>query len=170
MLLLLAAFCALAASPGPAFGASCKNADHAVKDLPKSQATRAIRCLVNKERGKSHVGKLAKNGDLNRVAQKHTGLMKRKGELSHQLKGEPSPEKRIAKSGYLDGYRSYGFAEDISLSTKRSASVKEIFDGLMASPPHRANILRTGLEHIGVGLAIKGDKVYFTLDFASRKH
>jgi uncharacterized protein YkwD len=42
----------------------------------------------------------------------------------------------------------------------------DVVTGLMNSPPHRENILNPDYTYIGVGVVVKGDKLYTTQNFA----
>ena len=42
---------------------------------------------------------------------------------------------------------------------------KNLVDGWMNSPGHRANILHSGFKYLGVGIARSGDSVYATQNF-----
>ena len=47
-------------------------------------------------------------------------------------------------------------------------SPKAVMQAWMASPGHRANILDCRLRHLGVGVVLQGDQVWWTQDFARR--
>ncbi|MEG0641670.1 MAG: CAP domain-containing protein, partial [Clostridium sp.] len=65
-----------------------------------------------------------------------------------------------------DGWKYSLIGENIYTSTGiTDVKAKAIVDGWMSSPGHRENILRAGYEEIGIGVAIKGNKVMATQIF-----
>ncbi len=55
-------------------------------------------------------------------------------------------------------------AENIALNE----DVPSAHEALMGSPPHRANILHSGYNVVGIAVLRSGDQVYVTEDFAHR--
>ncbi|HWR37664.1 MAG TPA: CAP domain-containing protein [Clostridia bacterium] len=116
--------------------------------------------LVNEERAKAGLGTLETDDRLTQVARQHSELMAEKNALSHQFGGEPNVLRRIASTTLRFNSSGENVAFD---ATARRAHV-----GLMNSPPHRANIMRSGFNVIGVGVVRKGDLIYVTQNFAHR--
>lgn len=157
---------AAAGSPERAF--ACEHVHASTKSLSKSDARSSMRCLINGTRLHNGLGKLRSNGDLAAVAQKHTRVMKRKGCFAHQCGGEDDPYGRIRGSGYLSGGNRYSFAENIAYSELRNSSPRSIFRAWMNSSGHRANILGSSSEHIGIGVSSTRHETLWTTDFGSR--
>jgi uncharacterized protein YkwD len=55
-------------------------------------------------------------------------------------------------------------AENVGMATPRS-NVLGVIKGLEASPGHRANMLNTTVDYVGVGVAYDGNAVYITQEF-----
>ena len=85
-----------------------------------------------------------------------------------------TPDQRINRE-LGDRYYLEGTAENIAYSEHSdgfsSLSQQEIarnfMRGWMNSPGHRANILRSGMTHIGIGLHRQGNRIYATQKFMS---
>src|SRR5271165_2897872 len=116
--------------------------------------------LINQERSREGLQPLAVDERLTQAARKHTELMVKNKELSHQFDGEPSPQMRSVD----ENLRSDRLAENVALEM----DVAGAHAILMNSPPHRANILSPNYNAVGVGVMRSGDRVYVTEDFAHR--
>jgi uncharacterized protein YkwD len=116
--------------------------------------------LINQERAHRGLPPLAVDERLNQAARRHTDLMVKHRDLSHQFGGEPSLQVRIAD----ENLRSDRQAENVALEM----DVAGINTILMHSPPHRANILSPDYNAVGVALVLSGGRLYATEDFAHR--
>src|ERR1022692_270632 len=101
--------------------------------------------LVNQERANRGLPPLAVDQRLTQAARKHTELMAEHKALSHRFDGEPTMDLRFAD-------------EDL-----RSAH-----EALMGSPAHRASILNSNYNVVGIAVLRSGNHVYVTEDFAHR--
>jgi uncharacterized protein YkwD len=134
------------------------------KKPPAFQMTdneKALLDLTNAERAKEKLPPLAANPVLFRIARQHSANMAKKGELNHVLDG-----KSMADRTRAGGYDYTQLAENISVSD--SVVPKEIVAKWMKSEVYRDNILRSGFEEIGMGIA-RNDKgeIYYTQLFAT---
>ena len=99
-----------------------------------------------------------------RRARDHSSTLLRTNVFEHGSFAE-----RIA----LHGARGPAFGENLAWGTGRLASAQAIVSAWMASPGHRANLLRPGWNRIGIGalngrfLGYRGATVV-TADFAGR--
>jgi hypothetical protein len=116
--------------------------------------------LINRSRAQQGLPPYSVDSRLTEAARKHTELMVKNGELSHQFAGEPALDIRFSNES-LPSDRE---GENIDLNQTISGA----HDALMESPPHRANILDPEFNSIGVGVVRSGDKIYVTEDFARR--
>jgi len=116
--------------------------------------------LINQERTSRGLPPLAVDQRLIQAARKHTELMAEHKALSHQFDGEPALEVRFADENLRSGQQ----AENVGLSK----DVPSAHQGLMHSPAHRANILNSDYNVVGVAVLRSGDYVYVTEDFAHR--
>jgi uncharacterized protein YkwD len=140
-LLLVAWGCASPASPTEA-------SPDAAGDGAGSGITGSIVQLTNAERSKAGLTPFRANTLLMQAAQLQADQMARLGRLEHELSGAkyPTPADRLAAVGYR--WQSYG--ENIAMGQTSAAAV---LDSWMHSSGHRANILNSRYQEIGVGYA-----------------
>ncbi|MGI9103351.1 MAG: CAP domain-containing protein [Terriglobales bacterium] len=125
-----------------------------------SAAEQELVRLLNAERAKQDLPALQTDDALRDAARAHSVLMAKAGKLSHQYPGEPTVSKRLAASGVHFDYSGENVAYD--------SNAESAHQGLMHSPPHRANILKPEYNVVGIGVATKGDQIWVTQDFAHR--
>ena len=116
--------------------------------------------LINQERASQGLPLLAVDQRLTQAARKHTDLMVEHKALSHQFDGEPTMEVRFADENLPSDQQ----AENVGFSDDAISA----HHGLMNSLPHRANILNSNYNVVGVAVIRSGDHVYVTEDFAHR--
>lgn len=125
-----------------------------------SQAEQQIFQLVNRERHSRGLATLAFDERLQSAARKHSLLMANHSEVEHQLAGEPKLAYRL---GEVD-VRYDASGENVA----RTSDAARAHVALMNSPGHRANILDTQFNSIGIGVVNTPDGIYVTQDFAHR--
>jgi uncharacterized protein YkwD len=120
--------------------------------------------LVNQERAKAAMPALRLDPMLVDAARAHSQQMADRKTLSHRLEGEPDLSDRVAATHL----RFNAVAENISSAqgSDESTPAEVAHGGLMGSPPHRANILSSDYNSIGIGVARAGNTYYTTEDFA----
>lgn len=148
----------LLVTPGAA-QAGCKGSNDPTADISKNRARSAVACLINRERSARNVKTHRK---LKRAAQEHTSTMRRKDCFSHQCPGEAPLKVRIARTGYSNS----PYAGEVLISYPSLATPRQIVAAWMRSEDHRRELLRARYKHIGVGLSVRGDHVYYTVDLA----
>jgi len=116
--------------------------------------------LLNQERARAGLPRLNIDDHLTQAARRHSTLMAKSKQLSHQLRGELALQKRLADTGL----RFDNDAENVAYDYSVDAAHK----GLMNSPPHRENILSDKYNTVGVGVVWVGDVLWVTEDFAKR--
>jgi len=116
--------------------------------------------LINQVRTAHGLEPLAVDERLTEAARKHTELMVQHSALSHQFDGEPSPQTRMSNAGLPSDAE----GENVDLNE----SIAGAHDALMHSAPHRANILDSDYNAVGVGMIRAGGQVWVTEDFARR--
>jgi uncharacterized protein YkwD len=97
---------------------------------------------VNRERSRKGLGSLCYNAKLNRAAEIHTKDMASRGRLSHTGSDGSSVGDRVTRVGYQ--WRRV--AENIA---RGQTSVDAVMTSWMNSSGHRANILNSGVVHLG---------------------
>ncbi len=106
--------------------------------------------LVNSERAAQGLTALQKDSRLAALAQQKAEDMAKNQYFSHTSPTYGSAFDMLKAAGY--SYKTAG--ENIAMGQKSAASV---MDGWMHSSGHRANILHTSYEKIGVGYAVSAD-------------
>lgn len=105
----------------------------------------ALLQAVNATRAAHGLRPLRADSSLTRAARSHSGTLLRRDVLTHgNLAG------RIASSGA----RGPSFGENLAWGAGSRANARTIVRGWLASPAHRANLLRPGFSRIGVGAAV----------------
>jgi uncharacterized protein YkwD len=163
-LLALVAVFALSAASAPSAEASCRHSGKSVKNISKKNARQAMLCLMNKGRSAKN---LKRNGDLERAAQNHAGVMASKNCFSHQCPGEPSLKERVARTGYLSGSSNYGLGEVIIVQ-RAKASPRRLVRKWLESSSHASVIRKSSFDHVGIGLSIRNGFVWSAADFGYR--
>jgi uncharacterized protein YkwD len=159
-LVLSAAVVAPLGVAGPAHAVDARAAQTAcpaaaVAPAPENvtQLERTTLCLVNLERSQRGLRALRSNGRLAKAADGHSRDMVRRDFFSHDGPGGSTMSSRIKRAGYLNGARSYTFAENIAYGTGSYGTPISIVRSWMNSAGHRANILNGRFREIGVGVA-----------------
>jgi len=133
---------------------SCTDADTQPQDLTVEAAQRAIQCLLDVERNQHGMSGLAANNALSDAAQRHSTHMVENSCFAHECPGELGLILRIKTAGYLDGVLSWAVGENIAWGQTVVGTPASIVKSWMNSPPHRANILNSDFEDVGVGVAL----------------
>jgi hypothetical protein len=113
---------------------------------PQDDTTWRVQMLqaVNAERAKENLAPLCLNAKLDRTAKDHIEYKVRTGFTDpHVGEGGTMPWDRARVAGYVDGF----IGENIAAG---DTTVDAAMRGWMASPPHRANIMRDGFVHLGL--------------------
>lgn len=116
----------------------------------QSSITSQVVNLVNSERAAQGLMALQKDSRLAALAQQKAEDMAKNQYFSHTSPTYGSAFDMLKAAGY--SYKTAG--ENIAMGQKSAASV---MDGWMHSSGHRANILHTSYEKIGVGYAVSAD-------------
>lgn len=115
--------------------------------------------LTNTEREQNKVGDLAENALLDRSAQAKADDMAARGYFAHKGPDGKTPWAWIEGVGY-----DYQYAgENLAV---RFVDSKDVMAGWMASPTHRANIVKSAYTEVGVGIAqgiYKGEPATFVV-------
>ncbi|MFA5841912.1 MAG: CAP domain-containing protein [Candidatus Paceibacterota bacterium] len=120
-----------------------------------------VASLTNDVRAEDNLGPLSTNQLLTSAAQKKANDMASRGYFAHVSPEGNPPWYWLDKVGY--DYRYAG--ENLAVNFTDS---KELLDGWMASPAHRANILKKDFTEIGIGMATgtyQGRESIFVVEF-----
>ena len=131
--------------------------------------------LINQERRAAGLPDLQLEQRLNSAAEDHSQWMLTQDVFSHTGAGGSSATDRMTAADF-DFSGSWRSGENIGMQSSRGAvgysdDVEDIHDRLMDSPGHRANILNTNYDYVGIGIEI-GDyngypMVMITQNFAA---
>jgi uncharacterized protein YkwD len=116
---------------------------------------RAFATMTNHARVAGSAAKLRLDPQLSWVARTHTKAMARKASLFHA----PGPQitHRVTKWISLGENIGVGPAGDV-------AGLQKAF---MHSPLHKANLMNPDYRYVGIGVVVKDDTLWVTLDFES---
>ena len=120
---------------------------------------------INSERAKKGLSPLIWDGELCRVARRHSESMGRLNFFDHQGPDGTNLLDRVTASGI--NWKSLG--ENIAYNQGQDDPTGIAIDQWMHSPKHRANILRGNFTHSAIGIARTSDgRVYLTQVFITR--
>jgi uncharacterized protein YkwD len=150
--LLLALFAGGLPTPASASPlARCHGADSipTPRSLPRARA--AILCLLNHQRNARHLRLLGVDARLAEAATDYSRAMVRGGFFAHVSPQGSTVAGRNA--AYLGRSRMWRIGENIAYGIGRLATPRQITHAWMHSPGHRANILDSRYQKVGVGIA-----------------
>ena len=146
--LLIGAGAERAAAAGPCN----KWGDKESNEITNGHARKAILCLVNRERSARGLPKFDRDRRLQRAAQNHNDAMQNKRCFSHQCPGEAALLTRLQRVGWITGALSaWAAGENIAWGSGNAGTPKNIVRMWMNSSGHRANILSSRYDEIGIG-------------------
>jgi uncharacterized protein YkwD len=116
---------------------------------------------VNRERRAQGVPALQWDDALAAAARKHAQEMARQNSVAHVLPGEASLAGRATKAGARFSW--------LSENVVQSASAGGAHTQFMKSANHKANILDTDMDSVGIGVAERGGQLFVVEDFSKAK-
>ena len=116
---------------------------------------------VNRARRNAGLPALKWNDALAKAAKEHAGVMAQRGEAQHGFAGEPALASRVTQAGA----RFVWLSENVALGPRVEAIEAEFF----RSPNHRANMLDSDMDSIGVGIVERGGQFFAVEDFSKAK-
>jgi uncharacterized protein YkwD len=116
---------------------------------------------VNRARQAQGLPGLRWNDALAVAARRHAGLMAQHGAAEHGFAGEPGLAARATQAG----------AKFVSLSENvaQGPTVEAIHAEFISSPNHRANMLDSDMDTIGIGIVEHGGQLFAVEDFSKGK-
>ncbi|WP_370288408.1 CAP domain-containing protein [Nocardioides sp.] len=117
--------------------------------------------VINKARARARCVPLKSHPALVRSATAHSKRMATRRQLSHQLPGEPSFDRRIAAAGYRAKRASEALA-----SGPRTA--QQVVTAWLNSRVHRAILLDCSLRDVGISVFAGGNTTWWTLNAGRR--
>jgi uncharacterized protein YkwD len=157
----------------PAAAASaCAGEGSMPTEATLDRAAAAVACLVNAERVGHGVAPLRAVGVLGKSAGAHSRDMVRRHFFSHTGPGGSTPARRVARTGYLHGARSWAVGETIAWGSGRLGTPVAVVRAWMGSADHRPTLLDRRYHDLGIGFALGepegGGGATVTADLAAR--
>jgi uncharacterized protein YkwD len=151
-LLLTPAAVAHAAPQSATAASTCSGSDldPATADLAAVRA--AIVCLHSKIRAQHGLPLLKENARLRRAAVGHSSSMVSQRYFDHSGPSGTNMLDRAVDARYVRRDGDWSLGENIAWGTGSAATATSIMRSWMASPGHRANILRRSYREVGVGI------------------
>jgi len=116
---------------------------------------------VNRARRAQGLPALRWNDALATAARRHAGIMAKRGSAAHGFAGEPNLASRATQAGARFVWLSENVVQGSGL-----AAIQAEF---MNSPNHRANMLDSDMDSIGIGIVEHGGQMFAVEDFSKAK-
>lgn len=126
-----------------------------------SRAERELFVSVNRARRAHGLAALRWNDALAAAARRHAEVMAKRRSAQHGFEGEPSLSARVKQAGARFSW--------LSENVTQGPTPGFIHSQFMKSPPHRANILDTDMDSIGVGVVEHGGQLFAVEDFSQAR-
>jgi len=114
--------------------------------------------FVNQARRQQGSSALRWNEALATAARRHAAIMSEHGTAQHVFPGELDLSPRVKLAG--------GRFSSLSENVTQGPTAEFIHGQFMHSPPHRANILDTDMDSIGIGVVEKNGQLFAVEDFS----
>jgi len=121
----------------------------------------AAASMISQYRQNNGLGNVEVDGELMRLAEAQSGAMASQNKLDHDVRAPLA--KRLSAAGYPASVA----VENVSAGYHTLA---EAFSGWRDSPPHKANMLKSGVTKLGIAASYAPNtkyKVFWTLILAS---
>ena len=126
-----------------------------------SNAERTLWQAVNRERRLAGLNALRWDDSLASAARQHAELMADQQTVAHTLPGEASLPGRATRAGAHFSWLSENIVQAADVSTAHAQ--------FMHSPTHRANVLDSDMDTVGIGIAEHGGQLFVVEDFEKGK-
>jgi uncharacterized protein YkwD len=126
-----------------------------------SAAEQQLFSSVNRARRNQGLPTLKWSEALAVAARRHAAIMAQRGEAEHGFAGEPALASRVTQAGA----RFVWLSENVALGPRVEAIEAEFF----RSPNHRANMLDSDMDSVGVGVVERGGQFFAVEDFSKAK-
>ena len=158
-------------APARAAAPACPHASAAPGQASLEELRHATLCLLNHARHGDPP--LAFNHDLIHMARRHDKRMLAQDCFEHRCQGEARLEKRLRRSGYLDGADTWRYAEELGYEATPAQMVSAWLD----RDDPAADLLNPRYTAVGIGVrsgapvaGVNGSKfVTYVIDLASRQ-
>lgn len=130
-------------------------------------------CLINRARSARHIPALEANAALDSSAAQHSLEMHADRFFGHDSASGQTPREQVLASSYGDGASHVAAGQAVAWGSGSEATPRATVLAWIASPPHRALLLSSAYQAIGVGASLgspRGSRrgALYTADFANR--
>jgi uncharacterized protein YkwD len=126
-----------------------------------SSAERSLYQSINHERRAAGLPTLRWDDALASAARQHAGVMAAQHSVAHVFSGEPSLPGRATQAGAHFSWLSENIVEASDAGMAHTQ--------FMNSPTHRANILDSDMDTVGIGVVERAGRLYVVEDFEKAK-
>lgn len=126
-----------------------------------SAAEQQLFLSVNRARRNQGLPALRWNDALAAAARRHAGMMAQRGAAEHGFAGEPTLASRVTQAGA----RFVWLSENVAQGPRVEAIEAEFF----RSPNHRANMMDSDMDSVGIGIVERGGQLFAVEDFSKAK-
>lgn len=134
-------------------GSPCQGADALPGQASGVVMSSATPCLMNAERGARGIAPLRAQPVLASVARRFANEMVGERFFAHTSPRGSTALSRVRSTSYLRGARTWSVGENIAWGSGTLATPRAIAAAWMQSPGHRANLLSTRFQDVGIGIA-----------------
>lgn len=113
---------------------------------------------INSMRNALHLGSLTREEHLDAAARLHSEDMARNGFLDHVSPRTGNPQRRVHDAGVSP--------RELAENVAQNSSAIAAHEALVASEPHRNNLVNPNYTHVGLSVVRRDDQVYVTEVFA----
>lgn len=117
--------------------------------------------MVNRARQEQNLPSLHWNEALAAAARRHAAVMAQHGVAEHVFSGEPALATRVAQTGLHFSW----LAENVA----QGSGIEAIHGEFQKSPNHRANMLDSDMDSVGIGVVERGGRLFAVEDFCKVK-
>lgn len=125
---------------------------------PVVRAEKNLLAAVNQARRDQGLSPLRWDESLAAAARRHAAVMADRGSAQHAFDGEPSLQVRVKQAGVHFTW--------LSENVAHGPTSQFVHAQFMHSPSHRANILASDMNSIGVGVVEQAGQLFAVEDFA----
>jgi uncharacterized protein YkwD len=126
-----------------------------------SLAERRLFTAVNRARQAQGLPSLKWDDALAAAARRHAGVMANHGAAEHSFAGEPTLPSRATLAG--------AHFSSLSENVVQGSEVGLIESEFLKSPNHRANMLDSDMDTVGIGVALRAGQLFVVEDFSKAK-
>jgi uncharacterized protein YkwD len=132
----------------------CANTDITPNASNLETVRDALLCLHNEVRAEHHLRPLKNNAKLAKAGDAHSDDMVANAYFDHDAPSGQDFVDRIVHAGYVKRNDGWSLGENLAWGTGGLSSPAGLMRSWMASPGHRANILKGGYRELGLGFTL----------------